>query len=74
MKKIVLTTDSGICAIQKSDSIVIPAQIITSEGKTFADYGQVSNEEILNDMKRGISYKTSSPLLGDYDYTFRSIL
>lgn len=74
MKKVVLTTDSGICAIQKSDSIVIPAQIITSEGKTFADYGQVSNEEILNDMKRGISYKTSSPLLGDYDYTFRSIL
>lgn len=74
MKDIVLTTDSGMCAIQKDDSIVIPAQLVTNDGRTFSDYGQVSNEDILNDMKKGIIYKTSSPLLGDYDYTFRSIL
>lgn len=74
MNKIVLTTDSGICAIQKSDSVVIPAQLMSSDGKNYPDYGQISNEDILNDMKKGIIYKTSSPLLGDYDYSFRSIL
>ena len=74
MKDIVLTTDSGICAIQKKDSIVIPAQLIASDGKTYVDDGQISNEEILKDMKNGIIYKTASPLLGDYDYAFRSIL
>lgn len=74
MNKTILTTDSGMCAIQKADSIVIPAQLVTSDGRTFSDYGQVSNNDILEDMKKGIIYKTASPLLGDYDYTFRSIL
>lgn len=74
MKNMILTTDSGICAIKKADSVVIPAQLISSNGNTIPDDGQISNEKILKDMKDGIVYKTASPLLGDYEYTFRSIL
>lgn len=74
MKDMVLTTDSGICAIKKNDSVVIPAQLISNDENTAPDNGQISNKKILNDMKDGIIYKTASPLLGDYDSIFRSIL
>lgn len=74
MNNIVLTVDSGICAKRKEDTIVIPAQLISSDGITYCDNGTISNKQILKDMKCGIIYKTSSPLLGDYEDTFRSIL
>lgn len=74
MKKVMLTTDSGICAKKKEDTIIIPAQLISSDGITYCDNGTISNEQILKDMKCGVIYKTSSPLLGDYEDTFRSIL
>lgn len=74
MKNIILTTDSGMCAVKKDDSIVIPAQIVCSDGKTFSDNGQISNKQILNDMEKGLIYKTSSPLLGEFENTFKSIL
>ena len=74
MKNIVLTTDSGMCALKKEDSIIIPAQIVCSDGKSFEDNGQISNKQILNDMEKGLIYKTSSPLLGEFENTFKSIL
>lgn len=74
MKNIILTTDSGMCAVKKDDSIVIPAQIVCSDGETFSDNGQISNKQILNDMEKGLIYKTSSPLLGEFENTFKSIL
>ena len=74
MNKIVLTTDSGMCALKKEDSIIIPAQLNSSNGKSYYDNGKISNEKILKDMEKGIIYKTSSPLLGDFQNTFRPIL
>lgn len=74
MNKIVLTADSGICAIEKENTKIIPAQIISSNGISFPDDGRVSNEEILDSMKSGITFKTSSPLMGDYEDNFQSIL
>lgn len=74
MNKIVLTTDSGMCALKKEDSIIIPAQLNSSNGNSFYDNGEISNKQILKDMEKGIIYKTSSPLLGDFENTFRPIL
>ena len=74
MKKIVLTTDSAMCPIKKADSIIIPTQIIDSNNKSYYDNGEISNKKILEDMDNGLIYKTSSPLLGDFEKTFRSVL
>lgn len=74
MNNIILTTDSGMCAVKKKDSIIIPAQLVCNTGDTFYDNGTISNKEILENIKNGISYKTSSPLLGDFYNTFSSIL
>lgn len=74
MKKFVLTTDSGMCANKENNPIVIPAQIVASNGISYCDNGELSNEQILRNMKNDIIYKTSSPLLGDYIDTFRKIL
>ena len=73
MKKIVLTTDSAMCPIKKEDSIIIPTQIIDSNNKSYYDNGEISNKKILEDMDNGLIYKTSSPLLGDFEKTFRSV-
>ena len=72
MNEIVLTTDSGICAKKKDDSIIIPAQIVVNGENSFSDDGRISNKEILEDMKQGIIYKTASPLLGDFENVFRN--
>lgn len=74
MNKITLTADSGICAIPKEDTKIIPAQIIPSIGDSFPDNGYLTNEEILKRMQTGISFKTSSPLIGDYEDAFIPIL
>lgn len=74
MNKFVLTTDSGICAMKKKDSIIIPAQIVTNDGKSYSDDGTITNKQILDDIEKGIIYKTASPLLGDFDKTFRNLL
>ena len=74
MKNVVLTTDSGMCGLEKENSIIIPAQVVCSDGKSYYDNGEISNKKILEEMKNGLIYKTSSPLLGDFDNTFRSIL
>jgi len=74
MKKIVLTTDSAMCPIKKEDSIIIPTQIIDSNNKSYYDNGEISNKKILEDMDNGLIFKTSSPLLGDFEKTFRSVL
>lgn len=74
MKKFVLTTDSGMCANKENKPIVIPAQIVASNGACYYDNGELSNKQILENMENGIVYKTASPLLGDYIDTFSSIL
>lgn len=74
MNNIVLTTDSGMCCIKKSDTKIIPAQLVCSNSNTYKDDGKISNLKILNDMNNGLIYKTASPLLGDFEKTFREIL
>lgn len=74
MNKITLTTDSGICAKKKDDTIIIPAQIVVNGENSFADDGSISNKEILDNMKKGDIYKTASPLLGDFKNTFEKEL
>ncbi len=70
--KTILTVDSGICPILREDTIVIPAQIISSSMATYRDNGQeISNQEML---ESGNRYRTSAPLLGDFEQTFRSLL
>lgn len=74
MKDIILTTDSAMCPIKKEDSIIIPTQIIDNKGNSYYDNIGINNKKILEDMNKGLIYKTSSPLLGDFEKTFRSIL
>ena len=74
MNNIILTTDSGMCCIKKYDTKIIPAQLVCSDGNTYKDNGKISNLKILNDMNNGLIYKTASPLLGDFEKTFREIL
>ena len=74
MNKIILTTDSAVCPIKKEETIIIPTQIVDSEGKSYPDNGIINNKQILEDMEKGIIYKTSAPLLGDFESTFRKAL
>lgn len=74
MNKFILTTDSAMCINKKKDSIIIPTQIIDNNGNCYSDNIDICNKKILEDMEKGIIYKTSSPLLGDFENTFRSIL
>lgn len=74
MNNIVLTTDSGMCVNKKNDSIIIPAQIVCSNGESFTDDGRISNKKILDDMENNLIYKTASPTLGNFENAFRSIL
>ncbi|MBQ2947017.1 MAG: DegV family protein [Bacilli bacterium] len=74
MKNFVLTTDSAMCIIKKDNSIIIPTQIMDNNGNSYYDNIDIDNKKILDDMNKGLIYKTSSPLLGDFENTFRSIL
>ncbi len=74
MNKIVLTTDSGVCPLKRDNSVVIPARIVENGEKSFPDDGKVTTREIIDNAKRGVKYKTSSPLLGDYYDAFSHIL
>ena len=74
MNNVVLTTDSAMCVLEKKDSIIIPMQITDNKGKSYFDNLNINNKKILEDMKKGIIYKTSSPLIGDFETNFRSIL
>lgn len=70
--KTVLTVDSGICPIPREDTIVIPAQVISSSMDTYRDNGkEISNREML---ESGNRYYTSAPLMGDFEETFRRLL
>ncbi len=74
MKNFVLTTDSAMCVVKKEDSIIIPTQIMDNKGNSYYDNIDIDNKKILDDMEKGLIYKTASPLLGDFEKTFRSVL
>lgn len=65
MKKVVVTTDSGICPIDETN--MIPGQIIDSNDYCYRDVLEISNSEILKSQK---TFKTSSPLQSDYEKEF----
>ena len=74
MNNIVLTADSGICGIKREGLEIIPAQLVVNSDVSFPDDGRITNKEILEEMRKGVVYKTSSPLLGDYERVFRNYL
>lgn len=72
MKKIVITTDSGIDPINEDN--MISAQIIKNNNETFRDIVEISPKEILIGLKEGNIFKTSSPIISDYNEKFEKLL
>lgn len=71
MNKIVITSDSGIDPINIDH--MIPAQIIEND-TSYRDIIEITSKEIIERTKNGSVFRTSSPLIGDYDKTFKKIL
>ena len=72
MNKIVLTSDSGIGPTNEQN--MIPALIVENGEKTYKDCLEINSSKILEKIKGGSIFTTSSPLLGDYYNMFSKIL
>lgn len=72
MNKIVLTSDSGIGPTNEQN--MIPALIVENGEKTYKDCLEINSSKILEEIKGGSVFTTSSPLLGDYYNMFSKIL
>lgn len=72
MEKIIITTDSGIDPICEEN--MIPGQIIENGEKSYRDQVDITQKDILEKIKKGSLFKTASPLIGDYEDKFVSIL
>lgn len=72
MNKIIITTDSGIDPIDEKN--MIPLQIIKNDKETYKDIVEISPKEILNGLKDGDMFKTSSPIITDYQDKFEEEL
>ena len=72
MSKIVITTDSGIDPINTNN--MIPSQIIENGETSYRDMIDITPKEILSRQKLGSTFKTSSPILSDYEDKFRELL
>jgi len=68
MNKIVITTDSGIDPIH--EETMIPGQIVENKIKSYQDMKEITPKEILEKIKTGSNFKTSSPMIGDYEKMF----
>lgn len=68
MNKIVITTDSGIDPIH--EETMIPGQVVENEIKSYQDMKEITPKEILEKIKIGSNFKTSSPMIGDYEKMF----
>lgn len=63
--KTIVTTDSGVCPL--NEEMMISAQITDSKGKTYRDKVEINNKEIIDSNEL---YKTSSPIISDYEDMF----
>lgn len=72
MSKIVITTDSGIDPTNIEN--MIPASIIENGNISYRDMVDITPIEILEKAKKGSTFKTSSPILTDYENKFRELL
>lgn len=72
MNKIVITTDSGIDPINTNN--MIPSQIIENGESSYRDMIDITPKEILSRQELGSTFKTSSPILSDYEDKFRELL
>ena len=70
MKKVMLTVDSGVGTLD--DGIdKIPVQILCdTDGKEYLDGLNINNKKIIEDLEKGYTYKTSSPLFDSYRNNF----
>lgn len=65
MEKIIITTDSGMCPIDEKN--MISGQIIDGNNNSFRDVLEIDNKTIIDS---DMTYKTSSPLIEDYETKF----
>ena len=72
MSKIVITTDSGIDPTNMEN--MITASIIENGNISYRDMVDITPIEILEKAKKGSTFKTSSPILTDYENKFRELL
>lgn len=72
MGKIAITTDSGIDPINENN--MVPLQIIKNDQETFKDIVEISPKEIIDGLKQGDMFKTSSPIITDYQDKFEEEL
>ena len=72
MNKIVITTDSGLDPINEENMISL--QVIKNDIETYKDVLEISSKEILEGLKNGDIYRTSSPVLSDYQEKFEEEL
>lgn len=71
MSKIVITTDSGLDPI--NEDTMISGQITRDNIDNFRDVKEISNRRILEELKEH-TFKTSSPIMGDYYDMFEKYL
>lgn len=72
MKKVILTSDSGIDPIIEKN--MIPATIIENNEKTYKDSIDIDSKTILDKTKDGNIFTTASPLLSEFEDKFKNIL
>ena len=72
MSKIVVTTDSGIDPINTDN--MIPSQIIENNQISYRDMIDITPVDILRESNLGSTFKTSSPILSDYEDKFKELL
>ena len=72
MDKILITTDSGLDPI--NEDTMIPLQVIKNGNEAYKDVVEITSKEILEGLKNGDMFKTSSPVISDYYDKFESEL
>lgn len=72
MKKIVITSDSGIDPINEEN--MISGQIIRDGLDSYRDIVEITPSAILKQSKEGHKFKTASPILSDYQEKFEELL
>lgn len=72
MKKIVITTDSGMDPI--GTQYMAPAVLNRSDGVSFQDVTEITSKEVLKQMKEGYTFRTSAPFMTAYQNLFQKAL
>ncbi len=72
MNKITITTDSGMDPLDEEN--MIAALVVKNNKESFRDVLEISPKTILREQEKGDLFRTSSPLLQDYQEKFKEHL